>query len=62
MSNTFLRSLYYWFKAYIATGNVIDEFKDDTDKLLLSFWMNLTFSVLLDHTVGPAYASWCTGV
>jgi hypothetical protein len=53
--NTFVRSLYYWFTAYVAPRRVIDEFKGDADKLLVSFWMNLTFSFLYAIAALAAY-------
>jgi hypothetical protein len=44
--STFVRGMYYWFKAYAAPGAVVDEFQSDADKVLVSFWINLTFSSL----------------
>jgi hypothetical protein len=44
--NTFIRGLYYWSKAYCIPGETVDVFRTDREKLLVSFWINLTFAFL----------------
>ncbi len=54
-ANSFVRGLYYWFKAIVRPGESIDEFKSDPDKVVISFWINLLFAFLYSLTALMGY-------
>jgi hypothetical protein len=55
--NTLVRGLYYWFLAYVSPVKVIDDFRDDSDKALVSFWIILVFSFLYALTALLGFVS-----
>ena len=55
--NTYVRGLYYWFKAYVSPVKTIDSFRGDPDKALVGFWIILTFSFLYAVTALLGYVA-----
>lgn len=66
MNNPVLRGFRYWFVGTVRPNKILNEIKDDPNKILTAFWMNFIFAflysltALISHLVGlrPSFPPW----